>query len=241
MKSFLLLVVAAAVQATTPQGSLDRVLDLPGWNDKLTSRWFSGHVFAGIKDNKHHLYHHYLLIESERDPENDPVLVWSNGGPGAPSLFGLMVELGPVLLKRGGKMVRNEYNWNKEANLLILNGPPPVGYSYCLPAGVDGEFKSCGSWTDNQTAVHNRLAIENLVKSRHPRLSKNEWVFSGESYVSFPLVSTFATNTKETKAGVYIPMLVRELIRNNKANKLKIRGMVKRCYTLTFSNNAKHI
>jgi carboxypeptidase C (cathepsin A) len=179
----LTLLSAYCAHATTTQGKADQVWDLPGWPEPLSSRWFSGSVFAGDKDGKR-LFHHYMLLESESHPETDPVVVWSNGGPGAPSLFGLMVELGPILLKKGGVMVKNEYNWNREANLLILNGPPPVGFSFCTPPGPAGDFKSCGSWTDNQTAFHNRLAIENIVKTRHPRLLKNDWFFTGESYVS---------------------------------------------------------
>jgi serine carboxypeptidase-like clade 1 len=197
----------AVVRGTTPHGLADQVLDLPGWDAPLSSRWFSGHVCAGEKEGKM-LFHHYMLLESERDPANDPVLVWSNGGPGAPSLFGLMVELGPILLRKGGRMERNPYNWNKEANLIILNGPPPVGFSYCTPPGPAGDFNSCGTWNDSATAFHNRVAIENVVKTRHPRLLNNNWVFSGESY-----------------AGVYIPTLVRELLANEKINGLKISAM----------------
>jgi carboxypeptidase C (cathepsin A) len=39
-----------------------------------------------------------VFIESEGNPSTDPVILWSNGGPGASSLFGIMAELGPLLL-----------------------------------------------------------------------------------------------------------------------------------------------
>ena len=44
------------------------------------------------------LFEHYFFVESEGNPSTDPVIVWTNGGPGASSMFGLFVELGPFYL-----------------------------------------------------------------------------------------------------------------------------------------------
>jgi hypothetical protein len=30
---------------------------------------------------------HYMFVESENDPANDPVLLWSNGGPGKDEVY----------------------------------------------------------------------------------------------------------------------------------------------------------
>ena len=198
-----ILIASFRVLSSTPAGDSDRVSSLPGWN-KLDSNWFSGHVYVGKKEGKA-LFHHYILIESERSPKKDPVIVWSNGGPGAPSLFGLMVELGPILLTKDG-MIRNEFAWTREANLIILNGPPPVGFSYCSPPGPSGDFKSCGEWNDSTTAYYNRFAIQGILE-KHPRLKKNDWFFIGESY-----------------AGVYIPTLVREVLSFGPKD-IKVKGM----------------
>ena len=69
---------------------------------------------------------------------------------------GLFVEMGPLLVSSLSvrtaayndtgvpTLYKNPYAWTKVANLLILNGPAPVGYSYCTPAGPSGDGNSCG-------------------------------------------------------------------------------------------------
>ena len=39
-------------------------------------------------------------MESENNPATDPVLIWTNGGPGASSFFGLFTEIGPFELAK---------------------------------------------------------------------------------------------------------------------------------------------
>jgi carboxypeptidase C (cathepsin A) len=62
-------------------------------------------------------------------------------------MFGLFVELGPFYLSAKShftdfaqktgipSLFRNDYSWSKVANVLLINSPPPVGYSYCDPIG----------------------------------------------------------------------------------------------------------
>jgi carboxypeptidase C (cathepsin A) len=75
---------------------------------------------------------HYLLVESAQDPVNDPLVIWYNGGPGCSSMLAFMQENGPYRWPDGAdKMVPNEYSWNREANILYIEQPAGVGYSYC--------------------------------------------------------------------------------------------------------------
>jgi len=61
-------------------------------------------------------------------------------------------------------LFRNPYNWNSHANILIINSPVPVGYSYCTPQGPAGHANSCGAWNDSRTAWSNANYLENWWK-----------------------------------------------------------------------------
>lgn len=75
---------------------------------------------------------HYVLAQSQRDPKNDPLIVWFNGGPGCSSMLGFLQEHGPFKMEdEDTKFQKNDWSWNKEANMLYIESPAGVGYSYC--------------------------------------------------------------------------------------------------------------
>ena len=101
----LLLALCAAVARAAP--TADLVTSLPGWAGALKSPMYSGYV--EVEDFKVH----YLFVECEtKAPQDAPVLVWSNGGPGASSMFGLFVELGPYIMNEQS-LKRASHNSNK--------------------------------------------------------------------------------------------------------------------------------
>lgn len=89
---------------------------------------------------------HYVFFTSQHDADNDPLLVWYNGGPGCSALLGMTTEIGPFLFpKNSTTLVSNPYAWNKEANLLFIESPGSVGFSM-------GPAES----SDESTALDNR-------------------------------------------------------------------------------------
>ena len=62
----------------------DEVTSLPGWPGELPSKIYSGFVSAGVDTQDgvtYNMHEQYFFVESENDPKNDPVIVWTNGGP----------------------------------------------------------------------------------------------------------------------------------------------------------------
>lgn len=95
---------------------------------------------------------HYFFFPSQSSPSNDPILIWFNGGPGCSSLLGALYEHGPFILNDAfGALINNKWSWNKKANVLYIESPAQVGYSY-----MDGKPPT---WTDDMVAKLNAKAI----------------------------------------------------------------------------------
>lgn len=176
--------------------------------DKVDSLWqmpdlgngmYSG--YAPIEGTKKQL--HYVAVLSQRDPLKDPIIVWFNGGPGCSSLYGLAAEHGPYVLEDGAtNFTKNDYAWNKFANMIYIESPAGVGYSIC------GDASEC-IFDDDNSAKDNLAALLNVLQ-KFPEFNSNDLYLSGESYagiyvpkLSEQLDKYIADN--KGKQGVYIP------------------------------------
>ncbi|KAI0751275.1 peptidase S10 serine carboxypeptidase [Daedaleopsis nitida] len=88
--------------------------------------------YLDVDDGAKHLF--FYFFESRRDPANDDVMMWINGGPGCSSSMGLLMELGPCSIDMknasGNGTIWNPYSWNAETNIFFLDQPVGVGFSY---------------------------------------------------------------------------------------------------------------
>ncbi|CAK7340264.1 unnamed protein product [Dovyalis caffra] len=104
-----------------------KLVRLPG-QPHVSFQQFSGYITV---DEKQHRSLFYYFVEAETNPASKPLVLWLNGGPGCSSVgAGAFVEHGPFRPTKGNNLVRNEYSWNKEANMLYLESPAGVGFSY---------------------------------------------------------------------------------------------------------------
>ncbi|PGG98843.1 cathepsin A (carboxypeptidase C) [Blastomyces parvus] len=151
-----------------------------------TVKQYSGYL--DDNENDKHLF--YWFFESRNDPENDPVVLWLNGGPGCSSLTGLFLELGPSSITEDLKVKHNPYSWNANASVIFLDQPVNVGYSY-----------SGGSVSDTNAAGKDVYALLTLFFEQFPQYAKQDFHIAGESY-----------------AGHYIPVFASEIMAHKKRN-----------------------
>lgn len=183
-----LVALGALVVLCTAAPAEDEVTDLPGLPYQPSFKQYSGYL-DGLPGN--HL--HYWFVEAETvDPATAPVVFWFNGGPGCSSVFGFLTENGPFHVNDDGQtLYYNDYSWNQVANVLFLESPAGVGYSYT----DDNTYIT----NDDETAHSNYLAVQSFF-SKFPEYQANPFFVTGESY-----------------AGIYVPTLS-VLIVNGSAN-----------------------
>lgn len=163
-----------------------------------TKKIYSGYLKTANTNRKLH----YVFVESQRDPLNDPLVLWLNGGPGCSSLLGFIQEHGPVIIPDyTSEFQVNQFAWNMKANMIYLESPAGVGFSY--NDNGDSDMK----YTDEIVANDNRIALLDFF-AKFPEYQKNSFYISGESY-----------------AGVYVPTLAENIIKNS-LSFINLRGII---------------
>ncbi|KAF8029922.1 hypothetical protein BT93_E2360 [Corymbia citriodora subsp. variegata] len=106
----------------------DKIVTLPG-QPNVNFGQYAGYITV---DEKQERALFFYFAEAEADPASKPLVLWLNGGPGCSSLgVGAFCEHGPFK-PSGDVLLKNDYSWNKEANMLYLESPVGVGFSYSV-------------------------------------------------------------------------------------------------------------
>ncbi|KAG5050409.1 hypothetical protein JHK85_011512 [Glycine max] len=106
----------------------DLIVSLPG-QPKVGFKQYAGYVDIDVKHGRSLFYY---FVEAENGPDKKPLTLWLNGGPGCSSIGGgAFTELGPFYPKGDGRgLRRNSMSWNRASNLLFVESPAGVGWSY---------------------------------------------------------------------------------------------------------------
>ncbi|XP_030518725.1 serine carboxypeptidase-like 45 isoform X2 [Rhodamnia argentea] len=168
----------------------DRIVSLPG-QPKVCFSQYAGYITVHKKQQRDLFYY---FAEAEADPRSKPLVLWLNGGPGCSSVgIGAFSEHGPF--KPSGDVLRkNDYSWNKEANMLYLESPAGVGFSY----SVNNSYYI--SVDDKMTAKDNLAFLRNWFK-KFPEYKNRDLFITGESY-----------------AGHYVPQLAKLIVQSKLFN-----------------------
>ncbi|XP_038164580.1 cathepsin A-like [Cyprinodon tularosa] len=178
VRGFLLCLLSALQLGSWAQYAPDEVTHLPGMTFKPNYSQWSGYLKAGTGK-----FLHYWFVTSQRNPAEDPLVLWLNGGPGCSSLDGFLSENGPFHVNDdGATLYENKYSWNRIANVLYLESPAGVGYSYSDSQQYDTD--------DDQVADDNYKALQSFF-AKFPNFTQNEFFIFGESYGGFyaPMLS----------------------------------------------------
>ncbi|XP_027331667.1 serine carboxypeptidase-like 42 isoform X1 [Abrus precatorius] len=181
--------------------SEDLVVRLPG-QPKVGFKQYAGYVDVDVKHGRSLFYY---FVESEQDPDKKPLTLWLNGGPGCSSMGGgAFTELGPFYPKGDGRgLRRNSKSWNKASNLLFVESPAGVGWSY---SNTTSDYNTGDASTANDMYVFMLKWYE-----KFPSYRTRELFLTGESY-----------------AGHYIPQLTNALLDHNARStgfKFNIKGV----------------
>uniref|UniRef100_A0A1J3IGU3 Carboxypeptidase n=1 Tax=Noccaea caerulescens TaxID=107243 RepID=A0A1J3IGU3_NOCCA len=177
---------------SAPESAL--ITKIPGFDGTFPSKHYSGYVTI---DKEHGKNLWYYFIESEKNPSKDPVVLWLNGGPGCSSMDGFVYEHGPFNFEPAKtntslpQLHLNRYSWSKVSNIIYLDSPVGVGFSY-------SNNKSDYETGDMKTALDSHAFLLKWFQM-FPEFQSNPFYISGESY-----------------AGVYVPTLATEVVKGIK-------------------------
>ncbi|XP_031381299.1 serine carboxypeptidase-like 27 [Punica granatum] len=193
---FLLLSDCFCLSSSSGAQESDRITELPGQPRNVGFAQYSGYVTVNQQAGRALFY---WLVESpvSRGPASRPLVLWLNGGPGCSSVaYGAAEEIGPFRIRSYGKtLYSNPYAWNNLANILFLESPAGVGFSY---TNTTSDLYTAG---DNRTAEDAYIFLVNWFE-RFPQYKHRDFYITGESY-----------------AGHYVPQLSQIVYERNKGIK----------------------
>ncbi|PIA52994.1 hypothetical protein AQUCO_01000692v1 [Aquilegia coerulea] len=180
---------------TTLDQERDKINELPGQPTNIGFNQYSGYITVNQKAGRALFYWLVELDSSQSSTTTTPPLVlWLNGGPGCSSVgYGAAEEIGPFRIHPDGKtLFVNPYSWNKVANVLFLDSPAGVGFSY---SNTTSDLYTSG---DQRTAEDAYTFLLNWLE-RFPQYKHRDFYITGESY-----------------AGHYVPQLSQIVYERNK-------------------------
>ncbi|BFZ04922.1 hypothetical protein BsWGS_07961 [Bradybaena similaris] len=134
-----------------------------------------------------------------------PLLLWLNGGPGVPSMLGLLWENGPMEAKRGitgFNITSRAHTWVGPFSVVYVDNPVGVGYSFSEQGEAGYRVTQDGYTNDLYSFV---LQFFELF----PEYKTRGFYVSGQSY-----------------AGKYVPALAHRIHQHKHKSEIPLRGII---------------
>lgn len=103
----------------------------------------------------------------------DPLLLWTNGGPGCSGLLGLLGENGPFRPQANGTLRAFEHSWTQAANVIFVEQPLFTGYSL---SGQATDFHTDDAVNAERLVIFVRRWLE-----KFPEYAQRDLYLGGES------------------------------------------------------------
>eukprot|EP01123_Difflugia_compressa_P012465 TRINITY_DN532_c0_g1_i1.p1 TRINITY_DN532_c0_g1~~TRINITY_DN532_c0_g1_i1.p1 ORF type:complete len:470 (+),score=66.24 TRINITY_DN532_c0_g1_i1:55-1464(+) len=172
---------------SSAQGKIDK---LPGLTIQPNFTQYASYITVDAVSERSLFY---WFTESQTNPATDPLVLWLTGGPGCSSLIALLSENGPFRPNSDGMTLEyNPYSWNRIANVLWLESPAGVGFSY---SNNPNDYFVGDERTANDTYTFLLKFFE-----LYPQYKGRDFWITGESY-----------------GGHYVPEAALRIIQGNEA------------------------
>ena len=150
---------------------------------------FSGFLTVN-KTHKSSLF--FWFFPAQKGAAEAPLILWLQGGPGWPSMYGLFKENGPILIgwdPSEGKpsLLNNIYSWNINHNLLYIDNPVGTGFSFTR--SFQGYSSSDEELAENLLEAMTQFMLLFPYMVPGAESSKTEVYAFGESYGGAYVVS----------------------------------------------------
>jgi len=179
-------------------GCITALPGLPPEAEKFLGTMATGYIPVS-EDGGRQIF--YWFVQSQGTPETDPLLLWTNGGPGCSGLIGFLTEMGPFrpTTDEGALLELNPYAWTEFANMVFVEIPAGVGFSTTTDPTLQ--------YNDSLVAEDNWRFILGFL-DRYPHLQSLDFWLTSESY-----------------GGHYLPTLATEIVEKNKGE-VNFKGFV---------------
>ncbi|KAG7383041.1 hypothetical protein PHYBOEH_010103 [Phytophthora boehmeriae] len=158
----------------------------------------SGYITLASNEENHYFY---WFFQSRNAPATDPLVLWlTGGGSGCSSLTVLLSENGPCQLNADLTTALNMYSWTTEANMIWLDQPINVGFSY----------------GDDTSADANEVNAEESIYwflhgflDKHPEFEGRPLFLAGEGYASHYIPAAAHYIWRENRAAEEVNATIR--------------------------------